>query len=190
MSRSANVRSTDAVRQFKAALLRFIEEARDALLSWRMEVARARDWIETDRPAYCERQVRERWTRVSEARAELELSRNRSVSGQRAASRDEIVALEKAKQEVRRAEEMLEIVGQWRQTLDHEIHEYDGHLTRMDTFLDIDLARSLASLDRIISALDAYTEQRLEKDEDAAQRASGPATERGTEPGDSQRSAD
>jgi hypothetical protein len=178
MSRSANVRSVDAIREFKAALLRFIDDVRDALISLRMELARARDWIETDRPAYCERQVRDGWTRVSEARVALELSRNRSLSGQRAASRDEIIALEKARQEVRRAEEMVEIVQQWRQTLEHEIHEYDGHLNRIDTVLDIDLARSLATLDRMIAALDAYAEHQLEKDDDGTTPATRPAAER------------
>ena len=174
MSRSANVRSVEAIREFKAALLRFMDDARDALIAWRMELARARDWIETDRPAYCERNVRDGWTRVSEARADLELSRNRSVSGQRAASRDEIIALEKAKQEVRRAEEMVETVQQWRQTLEHEIHEYDGHLMRLDTLLDIDLARSLATLDRMIAALDTYSEQQIEKDDDGTTSATRP----------------
>jgi hypothetical protein len=155
-------------------VIQFVDDAADALMSWRMELSRALDWIENDRPAHWQQRIRDAWTEVSEARAALELSRNRSVSGQRAASRDEIIALENARQQVRHAEEMTVVVRQWSQKLRHDINQHDGQITRLENYLNVDLARSLAALDRIISALESYVSKAAPREETGGESAARP----------------
>jgi hypothetical protein len=147
----------DAIRQFKAAMIQFIEDASDALVMWKIELARALEWLDSDRPAYCEQRVRDAWTALSEARVALEMSRSQTVAGQRAASREEVIGFEKAKQEVQLAEQMVETVRDWRQKLLHELDEHEGRIVQLQTYLDTDLCRALAALERILETLDAYS---------------------------------
>ena len=48
MSQSANVRSIQAIRDFKVALATFAEDGRNALSSTEMEIRRVRNWLIRD----------------------------------------------------------------------------------------------------------------------------------------------
>ena len=64
----ANVRSVDALRDFKNALIAYAEEARNALNGVDMDVRRTRDWLERDQLMYWQTQVKKRNEQVSQAR--------------------------------------------------------------------------------------------------------------------------
>jgi len=52
MSQAANVRSIQALKDFKVAMIAFAEDARSALTSVEMEVRRTRGWLERDQLSY------------------------------------------------------------------------------------------------------------------------------------------
>jgi hypothetical protein len=158
MSTSANVSSVAAIRLFKAALQKYIDAAEDALLSMRMELERATTWLQHDRPSHWKRQVQEAWTRVSEARATLTRARMRAVTGQRPSCIDEQKALDKAKYDVKHAEEMIEVTRGWCQKMQHETLEYEGQLSKLVTTCGVELPRAVEALERIINSLEAYSE--------------------------------
>ena len=101
MSQSANVRSVDAIREFRIAMTTFAEEARTALGSAEMEVRRTRDWLSRDQLTFWQAQVKRRNELLSIARTELH-RRRLSQQGSDAVSDSE------QKENVRTAQRRLE----------------------------------------------------------------------------------
>ena len=71
MSQSANVRSVDAIKDFRVALTNFGEDARNALSAIEMEIRRTRDWLQRDQLMYWQTQLKRRNEQMSMARTEL-----------------------------------------------------------------------------------------------------------------------
>jgi len=71
MSQGANVRSVDAIKAFKIALINFAEDARNALSSTDMEIRQVRNWLQRDQLTYWQSQVKRWQEKVSMARTEL-----------------------------------------------------------------------------------------------------------------------
>jgi hypothetical protein len=69
---AANVRSVEVIAHFRAAMIGFEHAATDAIGQVQMEIHRVLEWIEHDRVAYWQDQVRRGWDRIAEARANLE----------------------------------------------------------------------------------------------------------------------
>jgi hypothetical protein len=156
MAKSAQVGSLDAIRLFRAALIKYAEEVDDALTSLKMELARAANWLHHEQPVYWREQVTRGWTRVSEARTNLEMCQMRKVAGERPGCHDEKIALEKAKRAVQRAEQLVDVVRNWGQKFQHETLEYQGQVGQLESFCEIDLKKAVAALDRILISLEAY----------------------------------
>src|SRR3954467_4732683 len=71
MSQGANVRSVDAIKDFKIALINFAEEARNALGSAEMEIRQVRNWLQRDQLSFWQSQVKRGQERLAMARADL-----------------------------------------------------------------------------------------------------------------------
>ncbi len=152
----ANVRSVDALKDFKNALINYAEEARNALSGVDMDVRRTRDWLERDQLAFWQMQVKKRNEQVSQARADL-FRRQISQSGSDSVSdSDQKEALRLAIMRLRQAEEKLEKVRRWGPILQHAISEYNSASRPLGDRIAGDLVASLALLDRMVASLDAY----------------------------------
>jgi len=152
----ANVRSVDALKDFKNALIAYAEEARNALNGVDMDVRRTRDWLERDQFMYWQMQVKKRNEQVSQARADL-FKRQISQSGSGSVSdTDQKEALRLAIQRLRQAEEKLAKVKRWGPVLQHAIAEYNAKSRPLGDRISGDLVNSLALLDRMVASLDAY----------------------------------
>ncbi len=152
----ANVRSVDALKDFKNALIAYAEEARNALSGVDMDVRRTRDWLERDQLMYWQTQVKKRNEQVSQARADLfrrQISQGNSGS---VSDSDQKETLRLAIQRLRQAEEKLEKVRRWGPVLQHAIAEYNSAARPLGDRLAGDLVASLALLDRMVASLDAY----------------------------------
>ncbi|MEJ7638323.1 MAG: hypothetical protein WKF75_10205 [Singulisphaera sp.] len=152
----ANVRSVDALKDFKNALIAYAEEARNALSGVDMDVRRTRDWLERDQLMYWQTQVKKRNEQVSQARADLfrrQISQGNSGS---VSDSDQKETLRMAIQRLRQAEEKLEKVRRWGPVLQHAIAEYNSAARPLGDRLSGDLVTSLALLDRMVASLDAY----------------------------------
>jgi capsule polysaccharide export protein KpsE/RkpR len=145
----ANVRSVEALKDFKNALIAYAEEARNALNGVDMEVRRTRDWLDRDQLMYWQTQVKKRNEMVSQARADLfrrQISQGNSGS---VSDSDQKEALRIAIQRLRNAEEKLAKVKKWGPVLDHAIAEYNSAARPLGDRISGDLVNSLALLDRM-----------------------------------------
>src|SRR4051812_34045853 len=94
---TANVTSLDALRGFRAALVRFGADVETALVALELEARRPVEWIEGDRSRYWPQQVRRASEMVSEARLALSRCEVRISSEDTKYCYDERKSLEKTK---------------------------------------------------------------------------------------------
>ena len=159
MSRSAHVTSIEAVAEFKAATQQFEADVRDGLMTLQLESQRAIDWIENDRATYWLHQVRKAAERVNEARNNLERAQLSIRADGKPSCYHEKKELALAQKRLRYAEEKVQNVCRWRRRLQHEEDEFHGKMGRMSQIIDVDLLRALAALDRIVEALERYSDR-------------------------------
>jgi hypothetical protein len=155
---AANVTSLDALRGFRAALVKFAAEVEAAIVALELEARRPMEWVEDDRSRYWPQQVRKASEQVSEARLALERCEVRISSEDPKYCYDERKALERAKRRLQLAEEKTQAVRRWRAQMHKETEEFQMQVARLKQYLEYDLAKALATLDRITAALDRYTQ--------------------------------
>ena len=168
MRQSARVLSTDALRDFQAALAKYSAKARDALRSALMDIRHTLDWLEAQLKVWT-READKRHEEVNRCRAELAVVRSAPESWRSAATEREI-DLRKAQARLREAEEKVAVVKHWRRMLPQALNEYELPMRRLGGFLDGDVRHALAVLDGKIDALDEYV---------ALAAPEAPAAERG-----------
>jgi hypothetical protein len=155
---TANLTSLDALRNFRAALVKFASDVEAALVTLELEARRPVEWIEDDRSRYWPQQARKASDLVSEARLALE-RREVRISGEDARyCYDERKALEKAKRRLQFAEEKTQATRRWRAQMHKETEEFDVQIAKLKRYLESDLVRAIATLDRMSAALDRYVE--------------------------------
>lgn len=152
----ANVRSVDAIRDFKVALIAFAEEARIALDSMEMEIRQTRNWLERDQFAYWKSQVKRGHEIVSEARTELHRRRLSQSNSDAISDSDQKEALRQANRRLHEAEDKVERVKKWAPVLEHATAEYHSQSQPLGDRLSGSLVASLGMLDRMIRAIDEY----------------------------------
>ncbi len=156
MDGPANVRSIEAIRDFKAAMLQFAETATNAITTLQQEVMHFTEWLEHDRPSYWKNRVRDSYDTISQARVALENCKMREVAGNRPACIEEQEALAHAKRDLQQAQEKVETVRRWTINVRHEADEYRGRIGQLERYLESDLLKSIALLDRILTSLEDY----------------------------------
>jgi len=159
MTGPANITSTEVVRNLKVALGEFEDDARDGVTQLLLELRRAVDWIEHDRARYWPREVQRASDAVVVARNDLERCEMALRSEDKRSCYEQKLALDRAKRRLRLAEEKVRAVRRWRVVLQRQADNFQGRLAKMTNYLDSDLPRSVAALDRMMSALDKYTEK-------------------------------
>ena len=157
MGESANVRSLEALRYFRAALVQFGDNVESGLTTIDQELYRALDWLEHDRPHYWQHQVRASFDDIAQARTAYEQCRIRTVAGHRSPCIEERDALRAAQNRLRIAQEKVELVKNWTINLRHEVDEYRGRICQLQQTLENDLPRSAAILGKMIESIEAYT---------------------------------
>ncbi len=159
MTRQARLSAIEAVPAMAAALHRFGEDARAALVELDMVIRRAVDWVEHDQKEYWEREIRRGFERVTEARNALETAQStRRFADREPSCIAEKRALEAAQRRLRLAQDKAKLVRHWAALLQHELAEYRGAIGPLAQWLDADLPRAAAALARMLGALEAYVE--------------------------------
>ncbi len=157
MNHAAYVGSIDDLRQFRAALCTFTDEARAALIDYELESRRTLDWLLEDRPAYWEHALRVAEERVVQAKIELERRRHeRLPGGEPPSCIEERRALERARLRQRYAEEKVEAVRRWGRLAERETTEYLGRSRQLEGYFDAELPQAVALVDRALAALESY----------------------------------
>ncbi len=156
MADHAQIRSIPALREFKAALAQFRDDSSSAIDMMLMELHRAIDWIEHDRPAYWQNETRKAFELVAATRTALNTCLMRTVAGHRSSCIEEKQAHAAAKRRLQHCQEQLERVRRWSIKIRHEADEFRSRLAVLRRRLDGDLPNSLMLLDRLSTALEAY----------------------------------
>jgi hypothetical protein len=156
MSQGANVRSVDAIRDFKITMINFAEEARIALGSAEMEIRQVRNWLTRDQLSYWQSQVKRGQERVSMARTELHRRQLSQSNSDAISDTDQKEALRDAQRKLREAEEKVQRIKRWVPVLEHAISEYNSQSQPLGDRLAGSFTNSLNVLDRMIAALDSY----------------------------------
>lgn len=168
MSESAHITSIDVLARFKVAVQKFRDEAGEALSGAQMVIQRYVEWIEHDCVKHWQNQVRIGWEKIAEARADLQRCQALAMEGERKTCHEEQEALDMSKRRLRRAEEQLEAVKQWRNKLLHEVAEYQARAGQLGGWLETEHPKSLAALERMYASLSAYVTMQAPTDEASA----------------------
>src|ERR1700676_1784910 len=126
MSQGANVRSVDAIKDFKVAMINFGEDARVPLSSAAMGGHQVRNWLQRDQLTYWQSQVKRLQEQLSMARADL-FRRQLSQSNSDAVSdTEQKEAVRDVQRKLKEAEDKVVTIKKWIPVLDHAIAEYNS----------------------------------------------------------------
>jgi hypothetical protein len=159
----ANVHSLDALRDVRAALVRFQERAITAMGDLRQKIDRTVDWLELDRPGYWREQERKAYDQVAATRIAYETCRLRTVGGRRSDCIEEKKAFERAKVRLQYVHQKQEAVVKWVVHAGRDANEYRARTSNFQRALDNDVALMIAQIGRMIDALEAYTETNADR---------------------------
>lgn len=157
MDPSAQVHSLDALRDLRTALIKFREEASNALTAVDVEVRHGLEWISHDLLKQWQQEFRKREDAVGECKTALARCQLMKLpSGETPTCDDEKKQLRIAKMRVEEAAEKIKLVKKWTQILEQEAIEYRGPAQQLDLLVQSDLVAGVADLDGRIRSLEAY----------------------------------
>jgi hypothetical protein len=155
MSESANVTSLEGMQEFRVALCAFGDDAKEALVTVDMEAQRAVNWLH-DQLKFWQATVTKCEHKLAEAKIVLNRKKISRIFGHKPDTTQEEEDVRKAVGRLKEAEHKVERCRRWGPQLTHAIGEYAGPARQLGTVLEVDLPRTVATLDRMIEALDAY----------------------------------
>lgn len=156
MSKSANVRSIQALKDFRIAYCNFAEDARGAVGGVEMEIRKFRDWLERDQLNYWRMQVKKREEMLMEARAALHKKKLAAGKSDAVSDSEEKENLRNATRLLRVAEEKVEVVKKLIPQFHHAVDEYHSHSQPLSDHMSGGFERSLAKLSTMIESLESY----------------------------------
>src|SRR5262245_16383867 len=143
----ASVKSIDAIREFRAAVVEFAQEARSALVDVELEVRRSQEWLMETQPAYWQNEVRKSYDAINDAKQELHRAGMRTLPGGETPScMEEKKAVDRAQRRLAHAQEKLERTREWARAEQHEISEYEGRAMQLGNLLDGMIPKALSFL--------------------------------------------
>jgi predicted nucleic acid-binding Zn-ribbon protein len=155
MSERAQVTSVESLETFRARLVVFLSKARATIEEVTDEIARLRMWLETEQRSRWEGEIKAWRRRLDQAQQELFSAR---LSKLQEASAAQYLAFHRAQRGLRDAEEKLAVVKKWSRDLPNHAEPLARQVEQLHSFLTVEMARSVAYLNDIIKALEAYAE--------------------------------
>ncbi|MCK4871685.1 MAG: hypothetical protein KAS72_03065 [Phycisphaerales bacterium] len=191
MRRTAQVASIAALRDFRAALVTFVEEARVALDEAEFEIQRTAEWLRHDQISRWKAEAR-RWAEEV-TRAKSELYRRQitaSADDAKPSAVDEKKRLEYVQRRRDEAESKIIAVQRWERTLAHEAAEYRGPTRQLATAVELELPQATQHLARLIESLERYVRLAVPETDAASAPHSGPTASEPPAPADDPESDD
>jgi hypothetical protein len=156
MSEAAKVTKISAVRDFKPVLASVCEAVVEALCAAELEARRTIDWLEHEQLNYWRRAVKHLQEKLAQAKNELNRRKLVRASGHKMDLTEQKEALDLVERQLREAEQKVEATRKWVRTLQRAVDEYLSHARQLASLVEGDPPTSVALLERILSALDAY----------------------------------
>jgi len=153
MAEKAHVTSVEAIEAFRARLITYLGKVRPILDDASDEVARTRQWVQSDRRTFWENQVRRRAKILQEAEQAVFSAR---LSNLRETTTAEQVAVQRAKRALNEAEEKLRIVKRWSAEFENRADPLVKQLESLRTMMANTMPKAAAHLAQVVKTLDAY----------------------------------
>jgi predicted nucleic acid-binding Zn-ribbon protein len=158
-SPTAKVGSIDALRMFRAAMLKFAEGANVALADAEGEISRTMSWLEGEQEVHWRGELRKRSEIVNRCKDAVRQKKlYKDSTGRQQSAVDEEKALAVAQRRLAEAEQKLQNVRRSRARLRKEIDQYKGLVQRLATSVQHDLPVAAARLEKMMMSLEAYVE--------------------------------
>ena len=153
----AKVASIDALRSFRAALIKFAETTGSALTDADADVRSTLIWLERDQRTYWTGQIRKRHDALERAKEALRHKQlYKGPAGGRQSDVDEVKMVAKCKAALEEAERKLENVKKSIARLNKQMMEFTGQTTRLSTTVQAEVPAAVGELDRMVTLLDQY----------------------------------
>ncbi len=159
MSSHADVRSIDALKDFRAVLALYAEEAQGALGAVKMEARRTLNWLHNDRKTYWSEQIKRSREAVAAARSEVARRRLAKTPENNPAMSEQKELLRKAEARLREAEMKVALIKKWEPALQLAVLELYASIRRIGDLSGTDVARASMLLGRLVDALEAYVRE-------------------------------
>ena len=153
MPERAKVTSLEAIEDFRAKLIVYRDKASRVLDEVSDEVTRARLWLETDRPAHWQNQIKQRTRELEQAQQELFSAQ---LSGLRDASYTQQAAVQKCRRAIHDAEDRIKLVKQWQRQFDQRVASPARQVEKLRHTLSNDLGQAVFWLNEVTKSLTDY----------------------------------
>jgi hypothetical protein len=159
MAEQAKVSEIDVLRDVKAALAKFAEEAGAVISGVDAEVARMGQWLSHDRPSFWKAEIRRREDKVQAAKAAIS-RKQLSRAPEPASVVEERRELQRCQHHLEDARARAEAVRRWAPVWDREALLYKSSCAGLSETLLRDIPAAMARLERMAAALHAYVHAR------------------------------
>jgi len=153
---SANIKSPEIIRRFRAEYVSFDNECRKAVDGIRTSVQRVQNWLQGEQRLYWKRQVRKRREEAEVAKRNYKFARYGADPRQKQTAEDQRKIMMKAIRRQEEAEQKLKTVQKWAMTLSHEAVKNLMPCETLSSKLASLTPRAIHSLDRMLDNLDLY----------------------------------
>ena len=155
MAKAANVRSLEALREFRVALIKFIDKAKRAVSTSDSEVMRTQLWLQSEQPSHWFHEIRRGEERLNQAKSELFRATLSQPDNPRGPT-DQIRLVRKRKAEIEHAKQKLEKTKRWSRTFERSTNDYRGSMTPLSSALDGTAHKAVVLIERSIATLESY----------------------------------
>jgi hypothetical protein len=156
MAKSADVKSVDAIREFKNDLIVLQTALRQTVEHLLQEMRRGLEWLESDRATYWPAQVSKASDAVAEARINLQRCMLTARPDERRSCYDERKALERARMRLAYAEQQVRKTRGWIRAARREAEEFQTRLARLSDIPEGVLPSAIALLEKTSRSLETY----------------------------------
>lgn len=151
----ANIHTIEALKEAKAALAKFAEDAGALLANVDSDVARLGQWLTHERPTHWKIQVRKREELVQEARREI--SRKQLAAAPDPASTVlERKALARCIEKLTEAQRRQQNTRRWIGVWEKESLMARGSISQLAEFIRADIPKAIARIDRMMEQVEDY----------------------------------
>jgi len=174
MSQAANVRSLESLKEFRSALIKFIDEAKRAISTADSEVSHTQIWLHSTQPMHWIQTERRGNEKLAIAKSELFRATISQPDNPRGPT-DQIRLVKRRQSEIKDAQDKLLVTKRWSRKMERETNEYRGAITPLLSSLEGSLNKAVFIIDKSIQSLEAYLSTSIKPNEEL-QDSTGTAT--------------
>lgn len=156
MSTGANVKSLESLDYFRSCLSIYITKAKRSLDEAAHEVNVTRQWLQQDQRVYWQAQYKKRKRKLDQLKAELLSAK---LSNYKDSVMVEEMAVAKANEQVREAEQKLIVIKKWITVFDSRVETLAKRMDSLRFTITEDLPKGVHAISKVLKTLEDYAEK-------------------------------